>query len=64
MLYDVIGTGKALVFQDGVAIDATWSKATRVSRTIFKNSKSKEITFNPGPVWISIVPAGNQVEYK
>ncbi len=64
MLYDIIGTGKALVFENGVAIDAVWSKSKLTSRTIFKDAKGKEIKLNPGPIWISIVPSVNQVEYN
>ncbi len=61
MFYDVIGTNKAQIFMDGVMVEGTWSKATRTSRTTFKDSKGKEVMFNPGPIWISIIPAGNTV---
>lgn len=64
MLYDVIGTGKALVFQNGVANNATWTKTTRTARTIFKDSKGKEIKLTPGAMWISIIPSTNTVEYN
>jgi hypothetical protein len=64
MLYDIVGTGKALVFENGVAVPATWSKVARTSRTIYKDSKGKEIKLNPGPIWISVVPATNTIEYN
>ena len=64
LLYDVIGTGKAVVFMDGLATDATWSKVSRAARTIFKTTSGKEIELQPGPIWISIVPSGNQVTYN
>ncbi|KKU55910.1 hypothetical protein A3H89_00430 [Candidatus Amesbacteria bacterium RIFCSPLOWO2_02_FULL_48_11] len=64
MIYEVIGKGSAIVFMDGVAVDATWSKPTRTSRTIYKDQKGKEITFTPGPLWISILPIGNEVTYN
>lgn len=64
LLYDVIGTGKAIAFTDGVAVNATWSKPTRTARTVFKDARGREISFNPGPIWISILPLGNKVEYK
>ncbi len=63
LLYTTTGTGKAIVFQDGQATQATWSKAKRQERTIFEDSKGKEIEFNRGPIWIEIVPAGKQVSY-
>lgn len=64
LFYDVIGQGKALVFQDGVVIPATWSKPTRTSRTIYRDLSGHEIKFNPGPIWISILPSGNNVVYQ
>ncbi|MFH1561255.1 MAG: DUF3048 domain-containing protein [Patescibacteria group bacterium] len=63
MLYKTIGTGKALVFQDGQAIEARWSKKTRVSRTIFTDVRGQEIKFNRGQMWIEVLPTGNQVSY-
>jgi hypothetical protein len=63
LLYTTTGTGKAIVFQDGQAIVAAWSKNEQESRTVFKDSKGKPIEFNRGPVWIEIVPAGNEVDY-
>lgn len=63
MLYEVIGTGKALVFQDGTAVEATWSKKDRESKTVFKDSKSKEISFNRGKLIFEILPSDNKVEY-
>ncbi len=63
LLYATTGTGKALIFQDGQATQATWSKAKRQDRTIFNDSKGKEIKLNKGPVWIEIVPAGKEVNY-
>jgi len=63
LLYTTTGTGKAIVFQDGQATQATWSKAKRQERTIFKDSKGKEIKFNRGPIWIEIVPLGKEVNY-
>ncbi len=62
-LYDVIGTGKAMVFQDGTETDVTWSKKDRESRTIFTDSKGKQISFNRGRIFIEIIPVGNKVTF-
>lgn len=64
LLYKTTGAGKALVFQDGRAIEGSWSKGDREERTIFKDSRGKEIEFNPGLIWIEVLPAGNQVDYE
>jgi len=63
LLYTTIGSGKALVFQDGGVIEGKWSKKSRQSRTIFSNSKGKEIEFNRGQIWIEVLPLGNTVDY-
>jgi hypothetical protein len=64
MDYAVIGSGKGLLFKNGDVENVSWSKATAASRTIFKDSQGKEVTFNRGQIWIELVPAGNQVEYN
>lgn len=63
MMYDVIGTGEAIFFQDGNAVKGTWAKKDRLSRTVFKDSKGKELTFNRGAIWVEILPKGNTVTY-
>lgn len=63
-LYEVIGSGKGFLFQNGGKIDITWSKANRVSRTIFKDSSGKEVSFVPGVTWIEIIPKENIVNYE
>lgn len=63
LLYTTIGKGKAIIFIDGQAIDGTWAKAKRTARTIFYDAKGKEINFNPGKIWISVLPSDTKIEY-
>jgi hypothetical protein len=63
LLYQTTGSGKALVFQDGKVIEATWKKSTRTDRTKFFTKTGKEIVFSPGKIWIEIIPSGNSVDY-
>ena len=64
MLYEVIGKGNGLIFQNGNVVEATWEKPNQLSRTIFKDKKSGvEITFVQGSTWIEVVPAGNEIVY-
>lgn len=49
------GQGKAIIFQDGQAINATWKK-TGSSRTKYYTEENKEISFNRGQIWIELVP--------
>jgi len=63
ILYTTLGSGQALIFQDGQVIEGTWIKAKRQSRTKFTDSSGKEISLNRGPIWIEIVPVGGKVKY-
>ena len=63
ILYDTIGSGKALVFSDGKVINGTWTKKSRIGRTVFFDSVGKEISFTRGPVWIEVIPSEQQVTY-
>lgn len=63
LLYQTTGQGPAIIFQDGKAISGSWQKKNRLSRTIFYDTNGKEIKFNRGQIWISIVPLGNKITY-
>lgn len=64
--YELVGSGDGLIFEDGKVIKATWSKASRDERTKFYDLNGKEIEYNRGEIWISIVPDRNidQVIYQ
>ncbi len=63
MDYQITGTGKAIFFQDGKAINGTWSKLSPLVRTKFM-ADGKEFIFNRGQTWVEIVPDGNIIEYN
>jgi DUF3048 family protein len=63
LIYGTTGKGKALIVKDGQVESGTWAKASRLKRTIFYNSKGEEIKFNPGKIWISVLPVGTTVNY-
>jgi hypothetical protein len=58
-----IGSGNALVFQDGKAIKARWSKTSRTSLTKITDESGNDIQLNPGQTWIEVVPVGQNVSY-
>jgi hypothetical protein len=64
MFYQTIGSGKALVFQNGTVVDATWQKDSREARTKFFDKDGKEISFVRGPIWIEAIPSGNDINYN
>lgn len=63
LLYGTKGSGKILVFQDGKAVEGTWSKKDRKERMFFKDAKGKELKLNRGQIWIEILPVGSEVIY-
>jgi hypothetical protein len=64
LLYDTIDSGQALVFQDGKVIKGSWEKDSRQDRTIFTDAGGEEIEFNPGLIWIEVLPQGASVDYE
>lgn len=63
LLYDVVGTDDAIIFQNGTAIEGEWKKTKATDMMRFYDSKGKEIELVRGQVWISILPSGNKVTY-
>lgn len=63
LLYGTTGSGKALIFQDGKAIQGKWQKQSRTSRTKYLNASGKEVEFDRGLIWIQTIPVLNKVEY-
>ena len=63
LLYKTIGSGKALVFQDGIVFQATWKKSDRLARSQYFDKNGAEIKFNRGQIWIQTAPTGADVTY-
>lgn len=63
LLYTTIGTGKAVIFQDGKVTVGTWSKKSRLGRTLYYDAVGKEIIFNRGPIWIEILDSEQNLTY-
>ena len=63
ILYQLTGTGDALIFQNGSATKSTWSKDTADDQMIFFDEKDKEIQLVRGKTFIEILPVGNKVTY-
>lgn len=64
LLYGTEGFGDMYLFQDGQVIKGTWNKVDRFSQIVFKDESGKEVSFNPGLIWISIVPTGNKINFN
>lgn len=62
---DTVGSGKATIFQDGLATEGTWNKSGQFEQLVFTDNEGKEILFNRGQVWIVAVPNNtNTVSYN
>ncbi|MEO5950298.1 MAG: DUF3048 domain-containing protein [Candidatus Saccharimonadales bacterium] len=53
-----IGTGTAVIFQNGTAQKVTWTKKDRLSQITFTDDLGKDVPLNRGQTWISAVPNG------
>ena len=63
LLFVTIGSGKAIIFQDGKVTVGTWTKKTRISKTMYYDSTGQEVKFNRGNIWIEIIPNEKQITY-
>jgi hypothetical protein len=62
--YEVVGSGKGFLYQNGTQTEITWSKASRTSRTVFKLKSGKEVDFVPGQIWVVLLPSQNTPTYE
>ncbi len=56
LLYTDMGSGKALIFMDGVQTKGLWRKASRTARLQILSTSGNPIQFNRGVIWFSILP--------
>jgi len=62
--YNLVGSGKVFVFQDGMVTEGTWQKADRRQQFTFTDAAGKTIAFNPGQTWITLISEASRVAYK
>jgi hypothetical protein len=62
--YDLVGSGKSLVFHDGLEIEGSWSRKSLTDRTAFFDAQGKPATFARGSVWVAIVKPGTPVTVR
>lgn len=63
LLYKVVGSGDALIFQDGKVIKGSWVKEIEEDQVKFFNTQDEEISMVRGQIWIEVLPIGNKVTY-
>ncbi len=63
LLYDVVGSGDGLIFQDGKAAKISWKKPDEKQMIRFYDASGKELSLVRGQVFVEILPIGNKVTY-
>jgi hypothetical protein len=59
-----IGVGPAVYFIDGVAMEGNWHKQSTSAPTQFLDAAGTAIRFNPGPIWVQLVPGDGRLSYE
>lgn len=62
LVYDVVGSGDGLLFQDGKATKITWKKPDEEQMVRFYEG-GKEVSLVRGLIFVEILPIGNKVTY-
>ncbi len=63
-VYTTIGSGQAFIFQNGVMIQATWTKLDRKSQITFTDAAGKPVGLNPGQTWFTALGGTDRLGYK
>jgi len=64
VIMQIIGSGKAVVFRDGLAIEGTWKKDAIKARTKFYDVNNTLIELNRGQTWVSVIPSNKSVTWQ
>jgi len=58
------GTGYAVIFQNGQAITARWSKDGQAAGLKFYDRAGNEVVLARGQTWVSLIPNNNRIEWR
>ena len=61
---NLFGSGRALIFRDGVAYEGTWRSESRGDLPRFYTADGAEIPLKPGHSWFSLVPLDYGIGYQ
>jgi hypothetical protein len=62
--YNVLGNGKAYIFQDGTVTVGSWQKGVNTDQISFVDAQGNPIKLNAGQTWITAVGSDSDVSYK
>jgi hypothetical protein len=63
-VYQDIGSGKALVFQDGSVTIGQWNKPSIDAPLEFTTSSGQPLKLNAGQTWITVLASANEASYN
>ena len=58
-----IGSGKAVIFQDGTVQEGTWTKVSKANQIVFTDAAGKDIPLARGQTWLTSVPEDGGVTW-
>lgn len=60
----IVGTGDALIFQDGKVIQAKWTRNDVEELDTYTDLSGNEVQFVRGQIWVQLLQIGNAVNYQ
>lgn len=64
LYHELVGTGEALIFQDGKVIEGKWSRTKPDENDIYSDANGNQLELTRGQIWVQLVPVGNKVAYQ
>jgi len=61
---DAVGSGKAVIFQDGTFQEVTWSKASKADQIKFTDAAGADVPLARGQTWLTAVPEDGGVTWQ
>jgi hypothetical protein len=55
---DVTGSGKAVLFRDGMMFEGRWLRKTVESAVVYRTKDGETMVLDPGTTWIELLPDG------
>jgi len=62
--YDVLGSGVAVIFRDGVAIEGRWERSAANEFFRFVDADGNDIPLAEGSTWIQLTPLGRSLNWE
>jgi hypothetical protein len=61
---DLVGTGEAILFHDGTAVEGTWSKESKSASFEFVLEDGSVMMLPPSKIWVSIFPSNREITWE